>query len=149
MGLLYNLLSRINASTDGTQPNQCDGTSGTGSPCLHPSRSLHARPLPPCPPATPCSAPPATLATPRSPCANPQQPDCPWHNKCAQYRGTCHILESKQQNIARVRNCPDFTLSNSLFGLCLYVFLSFCLHITPIKCQKGLKSQKSLFVSKF
>ena len=32
---------------------------------------------------------------------------------------------------------------------CLFVFLSFCPGITLIKCLKGLKSQKSLFVSKF
>ena len=36
------------------------------------------------------SSPPAT---PPPPCANPQQPDCPWHSKCAQYRGACQILE--------------------------------------------------------
>ena len=83
------------------------------------------------------------------------------------------------KNIARVRNCPDVTILNSLFGLCLSVFLSFfflpfrlfvffckfffclfvflsfcfflsfCLDIMLIKCQKGVKSQKSLFVSKF
>ena len=101
------------------------------------------------------------------------------------------------QNIARVRNCPDVTKINSLFGLwvlsylfvclfilssfglfaflsfclfiflscclfvmlsfchvvflsfCLFVFLSFCLDIMLIKCLKGLKSKKSLFVSKF
>ena len=51
----------------------------------------------------------------------------------------------------RVRNCPEVTISNSIFGLFvfLYVFLSFCLDITPIRCLKGLKCQKSLFVSKF
>ena len=60
-------------------------------------------------------------------------------------------------NIARVRNCPDIAISNSLFGHCLFVFLSFCLsvfwslclNITLIKCLKGLKSQQSLFVLKF
>ena len=29
-------------------------------------------------------------------------------------------------NIARVRNCPDVTISISLFGLCLFVFLPIC-----------------------
>ena len=44
--------------------------------------------------------------------------------------------------MARVRN--------SLVDLCLSVkFLSFCRDITVIKCLKGLKSQKSLFVTKF
>ena len=36
------------------------------------------------------------------------------------------------QNIARVQNCPDITISNSLFGLlsfCLFIFLSFCLYV--------------------
>ena len=46
-------------------------------------------------------------------------------------------------------NCPDITILISLFGLCLSVFLSFYLFITLIKCMKGLKSQKSLFVSIF
>ena len=32
--------------------------------------------------------------------------------------------------------------------LSLFVFLSFCVHITLIKCLKDLKAQKSLFVSK-
>ena len=77
-------------------------------------------------------------------------------------------------NIARVRNCPDVTILNSLFvfglfvflhfcifaflsfclfclflSFCLFVFLSFCLDITVIKRLKGLLYQKSLFVSKF
>ena len=72
-------------------------------------------------------------------------------------------------NITRVRNCPDVTTLNSLFGLCifellsvcffsfclfvflsfyLFVFLSFCLFVTLIKCFQGLKSQKPLFPSK-
>ena len=38
------------------------------------------------------------------------------------------------------------TIMNSHFGFCLFVF---CPDITPIKCLKGLKCQKSLFVSKF
>ena len=33
------------------------------------------------------------------------------------------------QNIARVRNCPDITILNSLFVLCLFVLLSFCLFV--------------------
>ena len=80
------------------------------------------------------------------------------------------------ENIARVRNRPDVTILNSLFGLCLFAFLlfclyvflsflscclvvffallsfimlSFCLDIMHMKCLKGLKAQKSLFVSKF
>ena len=59
------------------------------------------------------------------------------------------------EHIARVRNCPDVTILNSLFGLCHlffcpFVFLYFSLFfldIMLIKCLKGLKSQKSLFVS--
>ena len=96
-----------------------------------------------------------------------------------------------------MRNCPDVTIQNSLFGICLFefvvfsafvilffvmlffvmfflsyclfdflsfclflcfflsflsfflfVFLSLCLDIMPIKYLKGLKSQKSYFVSK-
>ena len=86
----------------------------------------------------------------------------------------CYIFKHHtiviNSNTARVRNCPDIAISNSLFGLCLSsfclfclrffvffvflsffysVFLSFCLDITLIKCLKGLKCQKSLFVSKF
>ena len=85
--------------------------------------------------------------------------------------------KKNKENIARVQNCPDVTIFNSLFGLCqlsfclfclfvffilfifvffclFSVFLSFCLlsffvDITLIKCLKGLKSKKSLFVSKF
>ena len=100
------------------------------------------------------------------------------------------------KNITRVQNCPDVTISNSLFALlvffsfchvvflsfchfpifvfllfclfvflsyclfCLFVMLSFCLYvifeflsfcpdIMLIKCLKGPKYQKSLFVSKF
>ena len=37
------------------------------------------------------------------------------------------VVEVK--NIARVRNCPDITTLNSLFGVCLFVFLSFCLFV--------------------
>ena len=33
-------------------------------------------------------------------------------------------------------------------SFCLFVFLYFLSDITPIKCMKGLKCQKSLFVSK-
>ena len=64
------------------------------------------------------------------------------------------------KNIARVRNYRDITTLQSLFGLCLlhyilsfcllvvlsfwrFVRLSFCLEITPIKCLRGLNSQKS------
>ena len=67
-----------------------------------------------------------------------------------------------RKNIARVRNCLDITILNSLFGLCLlsfclfafvffvfFVFLSFCLDITLIKCLIVLKCQKSLYVSTF
>ena len=80
-------------------------------------------------------------------------------------------------NIARVQNCPDVTILNSLFGLCLlsfcvfvfflFGFLSFCLFVSLFFCLfvflsghhadqrsegsqlETLKSQKSLFVSKF
>ena len=31
------------------------------------------------------------------------------------------------KNIARVRNCPDITISNTLFGLCLFIYSYFCL----------------------
>ena len=77
-------------------------------------------------------------------------------------------IQIVQQNIARVRNCPDITILNSLFSLlsfylssflsfcpvffyfftfCLFcLFLSICLDIMLIKCLKGLKSRKSLFV---
>ena len=41
-----------------------------------------------------------------------------------------------------------FVFFDFLF-FCLFVFLSFCLDIMLIKCLKCLKSQKSLFVSKF
>ena len=80
----------------------------------------------------------------------------------ALHQGPCGNLRAK--NFARVRNCPDITILNPLFGLftflyfcyfvflsfCLFVFLylSFCLDITLIKCLKGLKPQKSLIVSK-
>ena len=54
---------------------------------------------------------------------------------------------------SQVRNCPDVAILNSLglclFCLCLFIFLSFYLDIILIKCLKGLKSQMSLFVSKF
>ena len=62
------------------------------------------------------------------------------------------------ENIARVRNCPDIAILGSLFGLCLFsssffcclfVFLPFSLDIPLIKCLKGLKFQKSLFMSEF
>ena len=36
------------------------------------------------------------------------------------------------KNIARVRNCPDVTILNSLFGLCL---LSFCIFVFLSVCQ--------------
>ena len=59
-------------------------------------------------------------------------------------------------NIARVRNCPDVAILNSLFVFLSFVFFSFffvflssCLDITLIKYLNGLKSQKSLVVSKF
>ena len=42
----------------------------------------------------------------------------------------------------------SFCLSVFL-SFCIFVFLSFCPDITLIKCLKGLKSQKSLFVLKF
>ena len=48
--------------------------------------------------------------------------------------------------------CLFVFLSFCLFvflSFCIFVFLSFCHDITPIKCNNGLKSQKSLFVSKF
>ena len=55
-------------------------------------------------------------------------------------------------NIARVRNCADITISNSPFVslcICVIVFLSFLFrHHYLIKCGKGVKSQKSLCVSK-
>ena len=54
-----------------SQPNRSDGRSRTGSRCLHPSRSLHARPLPPYLP--PAQLPPLPLLPL---CANSQQPDC-------------------------------------------------------------------------
>ena len=43
-----------------------------------------------------------------------------------------HNFEVHMKNIARVRNCPDVTILNSLLALCLlsfclFVFLSFCL----------------------
>ena len=34
-------------------------------------------------------------------------------------------IQGVSENIARVRNCPDVTLLNSLFGLCLFVISSF------------------------
>ena len=33
----------------------------------------------------------------------------------------------KKENIAKVQNCPDITISNSLVGLFLFVIFSFCL----------------------
>ena len=102
------------------------------------------------------------------------------------YQGVPPIVFSK--NIASVRNCPDVTLLNFLFGpcilsFCLFIFLSFCIFVflnifsciffclffcsyvflsfflfffclfcldtMLIICLKGLKFQKSLFVSKF
>ena len=59
----------------------------------------------------------------------------------------------KRKNITRVQNCPDITMLNSLFGLCLLTFFFlfrfclFCLDIMLIKCLKGLKARKSLFVA--
>ena len=58
---------------------------------------------------------------------------------------------SPKKNIARVQNCPDVTILNTLSGLCLlyfclffflsfclFVFSSFCLFIAlMIKCLKG------------
>ena len=70
-----------------------------------------------------------------------------------------HIKKAK--NITKVRNCTDITICLFVlfifFSFCLFVFLSFCLSVFLssrlfvflIKCLKGLKSQKSLFVSKF
>ena len=44
--------------------------------------------------------------------------------------------KKNKENIARVQNCPDVTIFNSLFGLChlsfclfLFIFLSFCLFV--------------------
>ena len=61
----------------------------------------------------------------------------------------------KHHNSAKlpwISNFPFVFLFFCLFVflyLSLFVFLYFCLHINSIKCLKGLKSQKSLFVSKF
>ena len=52
------------------------------------------------------------------------------------------VTSMLNENIARVQNCPDIVISNSLVGFRLCLF-----DITLIKCLKGLKSQKSLFVS--
>ena len=35
----------------------------------------------------------------------------------------------RRKNTGRVQNCPDITILNSLFGLCLFVFMSFCLYV--------------------
>ena len=61
------------------------------------------------------------------------------------------------QNITR--NCPGITILNSpfgsfsflvvLFSFYLVVLSSFCLDTNHIKYLKGLKTQKSFFVSKF
>ena len=42
-----------------------------------------------------------------------------------------------------------FVSLSFFLSFCLFAFLSFCLDIMLIKCLKGLKSQKSFFVSKF
>ena len=59
-----------------------------------------------------------------------------------EYKNIC--LQENKKNIARVRNCPDITILNSLSGLlvvfsnglfvvflslCLFVFLSFCFFV--------------------
>ena len=82
-----------------------------------------------------------------------------WPKLPTQHRQACLYkilyLSNSTKNIARVQNYPDITILNSLlvfWCFCLFVFLfflSFCLPITLIKCLKGLKFQKSLFVSKF
>ena len=55
----------------------------------------------------------------------PNHPPCP--DKTTLYRFKWgHKTSKTLQCIARVRNCPDDTTLNSLFGICL---LSFCLFI--------------------
>ena len=50
------------------------------------------------------------------------------------------VIKGMVKNIARVRNCPDVTISNSLFLVfiflffCLFVFLSFCLVVLLSFC---------------
>ena len=47
------------------------------------------------------------------------------------------------ENIARVRNCPDITILNSLPNLCLFLFLSFCLFIFMSFCHFDQMSKGS------
>ena len=59
-----------------------------------------------------------------------------------------HFRQFIPENIARVQNCPDVTMLNSLLGLCLFVFsvvfhvvfiflifLSFCLVVFSYFCR--------------
>ena len=43
-------------------------------------------------------------------------------------------IEYYDENIARVQNCPDFTILHSLFVFRLFVFLSFCLLVVLSFC---------------
>ena len=72
----------------------------------------------------------------------------------------CETALNSQYSYICLFFCLFDFLSFYLFAFltsCLLVFLSFCLFfflslrldITPIKCLKGFKCQKSLFVSKF
>ena len=71
-----------------------------------------------------------------------------------------HRSKNIKKSIVRVRNCTGVAILKSLcvflsfflfvfLSSCPIVFLSFCLSITVIKCLKGIKCQKSPFVSKF
>ena len=71
-------LNRSNGSTNGpnsNQPNPWQAGVGLAPPaCAHLALSTLAR---------------SPFAPPHSTLRYPQQPDRPWHSKCAQYRSTC------------------------------------------------------------
>ena len=70
------------------------------------------------------------------------------HNPAAQ--GQCILIRNLDEMKKKHRKSAKLPWHyNSKLFFCLFVFLSFCPDITPIKCLRELKCQKSLSVSKF